>query len=125
MLDWFHLRRALYLALRGAAVELDDDYVAAAHMTFKNLLWYGEIDLALERLSRLRGRLAVLNHKLCSAICTGAFFPPLAPSDLFLNSALSISQLPSFRHRLKYPYTVCQAGKSCGNIRHAHPLRST
>lgn len=58
ILDWFHLRRALYRALRGAAVELGEDYIAVAYMTFKDLLWYGEIDFALERLSRLRGRLA-------------------------------------------------------------------
>ncbi len=27
-------------------------------MTLKDWLWYGEVDLALERLDRLRGRLA-------------------------------------------------------------------
>lgn len=58
VLDWFHLRRALYRALRGAAMELGEDYVAAVYMTFKDLLWHGEIELVLERLSKLRGHLA-------------------------------------------------------------------
>jgi hypothetical protein len=58
VLDWFHLRRELHRALRGAAAELGDDYIAAVRMTLKDLLWFGEVDLALERLSRLRGRLA-------------------------------------------------------------------
>jgi hypothetical protein len=58
LLDWFHLRRELYRALRGAAAELGDDYEAAARMTLKDLLWFGELDLALVRLDRLRGRLA-------------------------------------------------------------------
>jgi len=58
VLDWFHLQRELYRALRGAAAELGDDYIAAVRMTLRDLLWFGEVDLALERLSRLRGQLA-------------------------------------------------------------------
>ena len=58
VLDWFHLQRELRRALRGAAAELGHDYVAAAHMTLRDLLWFGEVDLALEHLDRLRGKLA-------------------------------------------------------------------
>jgi hypothetical protein len=58
VLDWFHLRRELKRALRAVAAELGDDYAAAQYMTLKDLLWFGEVDLALERLDRLRGRLA-------------------------------------------------------------------
>ncbi len=58
VLDWFHLRRELSRALRGVAAELGDDYEAAKRMTLKDLLWFGEVDLALERLERLRGQLA-------------------------------------------------------------------
>lgn len=57
VLDWFHLRRNLYRALKAARTELDPDYLAACYMTLKDLLWFGEIDLLLERLDRLRGRL--------------------------------------------------------------------
>ena len=58
VLSWFHLRRALHRALRLAIAELGNDYVAATYMTLKDLLWFGEVDLALERLKRLRGCLA-------------------------------------------------------------------
>jgi hypothetical protein len=58
ILDWFHLRRELRRALRRAAAELGSDYMAVVHMTLRDLLWFGEVDLALERLDRLRGRLA-------------------------------------------------------------------
>lgn len=58
VLDWFHLKRELRRVLRRAAAELDDDYIAAQYMTLKDLLWFGEVDLALQRLDRLRGKLA-------------------------------------------------------------------
>jgi hypothetical protein len=58
VLDWFHLQRELKRALRGVASELGDDYTAAVRMTLRDLLWFGETDLALERLDRLRGWLA-------------------------------------------------------------------
>jgi hypothetical protein len=58
VLDWFHLCRALYQALRGVASELGDDYEAAVRMTLKDLLWFGEVDWVIERLDRLRGKLA-------------------------------------------------------------------
>jgi hypothetical protein len=57
VLDWFHLRRALDRSLRPATAELDPDYIAALRITLRDLLWYGAIDLALERLDRLRGQL--------------------------------------------------------------------
>jgi hypothetical protein len=58
VLDWFHLRRALYRALRGVASELGDDYEAVVRMTLKDLLWFGEVDWVIERLDSLRGKLA-------------------------------------------------------------------
>jgi hypothetical protein len=58
VLDWFHLQRELYRALRGVAAELGDEIEAAARMTLRDLLWFGEVDLALERLDKLRGQLA-------------------------------------------------------------------
>lgn len=58
VLDWFHLRRALHHALQTTVSELGEDYICAKYMTRKDVLWYGEVDLALERLDRLRGRLA-------------------------------------------------------------------
>lgn len=57
VLDWFHLRRNLYKALRGYRAERGGDLAAVAYMTLKDLFWHGEIDLALERLDRLRGQL--------------------------------------------------------------------
>jgi hypothetical protein len=57
VLDWYHLRRALHQALQHAQGELGADYVAAGYMTLKDLLWFGEVDLTLERLDRLRCRL--------------------------------------------------------------------
>jgi hypothetical protein len=57
VLDWFHLRRNLYKALRGYRAERGEDLAAVAYMTLKDLFWFGEIDLALERLDRLRGQL--------------------------------------------------------------------
>jgi hypothetical protein len=63
VLDWFHLRRNLYRALRPARAELDNDYLAACYMTFKDLLWFGEIDLVIERLTRLRGRLRLAKSR--------------------------------------------------------------
>jgi hypothetical protein len=57
VLDWFHLRRNLYRALKPARTDLDMDYLAACYMTLKDLLWFGEVDLALQRLDRLRGQL--------------------------------------------------------------------
>lgn len=58
VLDWYHLRRALYLALRPACTGIDPDYVAVVRMTLRDLLWHGEIDFVLDRLERLRGMLA-------------------------------------------------------------------
>lgn len=57
VLDWFHLRRNLYRALRGYRAEQGEDLAAVAYMTLKDLFWHGEIDLALARLDRLRGQL--------------------------------------------------------------------
>ena len=57
VLDWFHLRRNLYRALQGYAHEVGPDYMAVAYMTLKDLFWFGEVDLALQRLERLRGQL--------------------------------------------------------------------
>jgi hypothetical protein len=57
VLDWFHLRRNLRRALQGYEVEQGPDLTAVAYMTLKDLLWFGEIDLAFERLDRLRGQL--------------------------------------------------------------------
>lgn len=57
ILDWFHLRRNLRRALQGYEAEHGPDLTAAAYMTLKDLFWFGEVDLALERLERLRGRL--------------------------------------------------------------------
>jgi len=57
VLDWFHLRRNLRRALQGYETEHGRDLAAVAYMTLKDLLWFGEIDLALERLNRLRGQL--------------------------------------------------------------------
>lgn len=57
VLDWFHLRRNLQRALRGYRAEWGADRAATVYMTLKDLLWFGEIDLALERLDRLRGQL--------------------------------------------------------------------
>ena len=37
----------------------------------------------------------------------------------------TLSHVPSIIHLRKYLYTVCQGGRSCGIIRHGHPLRST
>lgn len=56
VLDWFHLRRNLRQALRGYEAEHGPDQTAAAYMTLKDLLWFGEVDLALDRLDRLRGQ---------------------------------------------------------------------
>ncbi|GAB4444414.1 MAG: hypothetical protein Kow00120_14080 [Anaerolineae bacterium] len=58
VLDWFHLGRAVHAALQPATVELGADYVAAVRMTLRDLLWFGEVALALNRLDRLRGQLA-------------------------------------------------------------------
>jgi hypothetical protein len=58
VLDWLHLRRNLYRALRGFAAEHGDDLAAAAYMTLRDLLWFGEVDRALDYLSWLRGQLA-------------------------------------------------------------------
>jgi hypothetical protein len=58
VLDWFHLRRQLRRTLQVAATELSKDYLIAKYITLKDLLWFGEVDLALERLDRLRGMLA-------------------------------------------------------------------
>lgn len=63
VLDWFHLQRELKRALRGVAAELGEDYQAAVRMTLRDLLWFGEVDLALERLARLRGRLATADAR--------------------------------------------------------------
>lgn len=57
VLDWFHLRRNLVRALRPARAELDSDYLAVCYMTLKDLLWFGEIELVIKRLERLRGML--------------------------------------------------------------------
>jgi hypothetical protein len=57
VLDWFHLRRNLRRALQGYAAEHGSDRMAAAYMTLKDLFWFGELELALERLDRLRGQL--------------------------------------------------------------------
>jgi len=58
VLDWFHLGREIRKAFRPAKTELGPDYVAACRMTLRDLLWWGEVDWALERLARWRGRLA-------------------------------------------------------------------
>jgi hypothetical protein len=58
VLDWLHLRRNLYRALRGFAAEHSDDLASAAYMTLRDLLWFGEVDHALAYLGRLRGQLA-------------------------------------------------------------------
>jgi hypothetical protein len=57
VLDWFHLQRALADALQPAQAELGTDYVAAKSMALRDLLWFGEVDLALHRLGKLRGHL--------------------------------------------------------------------
>jgi hypothetical protein len=57
VLDWFHLRRNLRRALQGYASEHGPDRMAVAYLTLKDLFWFGELDLALERLDRLRGQL--------------------------------------------------------------------
>jgi hypothetical protein len=57
VLDWFHLGRAVNAALRPAQVELGPDSSAAQRLTLRDLLWFGEVDLALDRLSKLRGKL--------------------------------------------------------------------
>jgi hypothetical protein len=57
VLDWFHLRRNLHQALRGYETEHGPDLATVAYMTLKDLLWFGEVDLALDRLDRLRGQL--------------------------------------------------------------------
>jgi hypothetical protein len=38
---------------------------------------------------------------------------------------MACSQRPSRRQRRKHPYTVCQGGKSFGNIRHGQPVFTT
>jgi hypothetical protein len=58
VLDWFHLRRELYRALRGVAAELGADYEATKRITLKDLLWFGEVQWAVEYLEKLRGRLS-------------------------------------------------------------------
>lgn len=57
VLDWFHLGREIRKAFRPAKAELGPDYVAACRLTLRDLLWFGEVDWALERLIRWRGRL--------------------------------------------------------------------
>lgn len=57
VLDWFHLGREVRRALRPAAAELDADYLAAFRMTIRDWLWFGDIDLVLDRLAKLRSRL--------------------------------------------------------------------
>ena len=52
----------------------------------------------------------------------------LLPSDcrtLGRSDLWTPSHVPSSVHLRKYLYTVCQAGRSCGSIRHGHPVRST
>ena len=41
------------------------------------------------------------------------------------NASCTRSHVPSSEKRLKYLYTVCHGGRSCGSIRQAHPVRST
>jgi hypothetical protein len=57
VLDWFHLGRAVNDALRPAKADLGADYIAAQRLTLRDLLWFGEVDLALDRLGKLRGKL--------------------------------------------------------------------
>lgn len=57
VLDWFHLRREVYRSLQTAIPELDPDYILDKYRFFRDLLWFGEVDLVIERLDRLRGRL--------------------------------------------------------------------
>lgn len=57
VLDWFHLGREIRKAFRPAKAELGADYVAVCRMTLRDLLWYGAVDWALERLVRWRSRL--------------------------------------------------------------------
>ena len=52
----------------------------------------------------------------------------LLPSDcrtLGRSASWTPSHVPSSVHLRKYLYTVCQGGRSCGSIRHGHPVRST
>ncbi len=57
VLDWFHLGREIRKAFRLAKAELGPDYVAVCRITLRDLLWYGDVDWALDRLARWRGRL--------------------------------------------------------------------
>jgi len=41
------------------------------------------------------------------------------------NASLTCCHTPRWFSNRKYEYTVCQAGKSCGNIRHDPPVRRT
>lgn len=41
------------------------------------------------------------------------------------NASFNCCQMPCWLSNRKYEYTVCHAGKSCGNIRHEPPVRNT
>jgi hypothetical protein len=56
----------LHQALQAAGTELGKKYIIAKHMTLKDSLRFGEVDLALERLDRLRRMLA--GGQACDAI---------------------------------------------------------
>jgi hypothetical protein len=58
VLDWFHLGRKIRKAFRPAKAELGPDYVADCRTILRDLLSYGEVDWALERLPCWRSRLA-------------------------------------------------------------------
>ena len=54
VLERFPLRREVYRALQIAVPELDLNYVLDQDVLFKDLLWFGEVDLVLELLDRSR-----------------------------------------------------------------------
>lgn len=50
---------------------------------------------------------------------------PSASRSRSRSASCSRVTVPSSRQRLKYQYTVCHGGRSCGSCRHAQPVRNT
>src|SRR5688572_6309371 len=89
-------------------------------------------DMALTAFHLLVGIIAawppfsvVLTLWLSIIAALGSGLRPCLMRQSARNPSLIRSHSPLAVHARKYVYTVCHLGKSCGNIRHEQPVRST
>jgi hypothetical protein len=103
---------------------MDDPGEDKAHRIYGNML-LSPLGFLARIITALPPFPALLTERESMMVTEGVLFLPAFCRASSRQAFMACSPRPSRRQRRKPPYTVCQGGKSFGNIRHWQPVFTT